>query len=46
MSMSKITDLNRIVKKILFDLRRADSKFDVIIEKTWKLELAIEDKAF
>jgi len=34
MSMAKVTDLNRSVKRLMFDLRRADWKFDAIIEKT------------
>lgn len=44
MSMSKVTELNRMVKQLLFDIRRADCKFDVIIEKTWKLELTVDNK--
>lgn len=42
LNMENVAALNRQVKKLLFDLRRAETKFKILSERSWKLELIIQ----
>lgn len=43
--MEKVANLNREVKRLLFDLRRADTRFSKLCQTSWKLEMLMDVKS-